>query len=50
MCFSRQYGNFNTGGAIVEQLISGANCLTPDGDTFQLVHNSQITIIVDPAD
>ena len=33
----------------VEQLKSGANCLTPDGDTFQLSHTSQITIM-DPAD
>ena len=24
--------------------------LTPDGDTFQLFHTSQITIIMDPAD
>ena len=34
----------------VEQLKSGANCLTPDGTTFQLFHPSQITIIMDPAD
>ena len=34
----------------VEQLKTGANCLTPDGDTLQLFHTSQITIIVDPAD
>ena len=34
----------------VEQLKSGANCLTPDHDTFWLFHTSQITIIRDPAD
>ena len=34
----------------VEQLKSSANCLTPDGDTFQLFHTSQTTIIMDPAD
>ena len=33
----------------VEKLKSGANCLTPDGDTFQLFHTSQI-IIMDPTD
>ena len=33
----------------VEQLKSGANCLTPDGETFQLFHPNQITIIMDPA-
>ena len=32
------------------QLESGANCLTPDSDTFQLFHTSQITIIMDPVD
>ena len=31
----------------VEQLKSGANCLIPDGNTFQLFHTSQI---MDPAD
>ena len=36
----------NTGS--VEQLNSGDNCLTPDGDTFQLFHTSQITIFMDP--
>ena len=30
----------------VEQLNSGANCLTPDGDTTQLFHTTQITIII----
>ena len=34
----------------VEQLKSGANCLTPNGDTLQLFHNSQITIIMDTPD
>ena len=29
------------------ELKSGANCITPDGDTFQLFHTSQITIIND---
>ena len=33
----------------VEQLKSGANCLTPDGDIFQF-QTSKITIIMDPAD
>ena len=31
----------------VEQLKSGAICLTPDEDTFQLFHTSQITVIMD---
>ena len=30
----------------IEQLKSDANCLTPDGDTFQLFHTSQITIVM----
>ena len=34
----------------VEQLKCDGNCLTPDGDTFQLFHTSQITIIMDSAD
>ena len=29
----------------VEQLKSGVNCLIPDGDTVQLFHTSQITIM-----
>ena len=29
---------------------SGANCLTLDGNTFQLFHTSKITIIIDHAD
>ena len=33
----------------VEQLKSGTNHLTPDGDTFQLFHISQIKIIMNPA-
>ena len=33
-----------------EQLNSSVNCFTPDGDTFQLFHTSEITIILDPAE
>ena len=33
-----------------EQLKSGANCLTQDGDSIQLIHTNQFTIIMDPAD
>ena len=53
VCFSRQQRNCLTLTHLVtsvEQLKSSANCLTPDGDTFLLFHNSQITIIIDPAD
>ena len=34
----------------VEQLKTSVNCLTQDGDTFNLFHTRQITIIMDPAD
>ena len=33
----------------VEQLESGASCITPDHNLFQLFHTSQITIIMDRA-
>ena len=54
----QKFALFNTSGVIiviwrltsVEQLNSGANCLIPDVDPFQLFHTSQITIIMDPAD
>ena len=48
--FTRLQGNCCHLVTSVEQLKSDVNCLTPDGDTFHLFHNSKITIIMDPAD